>query len=94
MRKVALLALFVGLSMTACARSYYVPPPPPPPRAYVGVPPAPGLVYMQGFWDLRGNRWLWVPGRWVRPPRPQALWVPGYWAPHGRAWRWRAGYWR
>ncbi|MEI9974771.1 MAG: hypothetical protein WDO73_23630 [Ignavibacteriota bacterium] len=31
----------------------------------------------EGFYDYRGGRYVWVPGRWMRPPRAHAVWVPG-----------------
>jgi hypothetical protein len=68
-------------------------PPPPPPPAYVagpvGVAPAPGYVWVDGYWNWVGGRYVWVPGRWVLPPRPHAVWV----APSVE-FRWYGGHWR
>jgi hypothetical protein len=85
--------------LTGCASRAYVGyrvPAPPPPYAVgaVGYAPGPGYVWADGFWDLRGSRWVWAPGRWQRPPRPNAVWVRSYWEPRGSSWRFRAGYWR
>ena len=60
----------------------------------VGYAPGPGFVWADGFWDLRGGRWLWVGGAWRRPPHGHAVWVRPYWEQHARSWRFRKGYWR
>jgi len=98
-RKLLLPAIaLMGSALTACAaRSGYVAaygPPPPPRYRVVGVAPGPRYVWTEGFYDLRGGRWIWVPGRWVVPPRPRAVWVAPYWARHGRAYRFYPGRWR
>ena len=100
MRNAVLSGLLIAAgTLAACAPRpyayYHVPPPPPPPvYGVVGVAPGPGFVWVDGFWDLRGGRWFWVRGHWVRPPRPRAAWVPGYWSREREAWRFRGGYWR
>jgi hypothetical protein len=92
--------LTVSAMLAACAsRGYYAYSVPPPPAPYavgaVGYAPGPGYVWMDGFWDLRGTRWVWVSGRWGRPPRPHAVWMRSRWEPYGRGgWRFHAGYWR
>jgi hypothetical protein len=91
----ALLA--VGTVLAACAGGaafVAVGPPPPPRYAVVGVAPGPGYIWTEGFWDLQGRNWVWVPGRWVRPPRAQAVWVRPEWRQEGGRWRYHRGYWR
>ena len=88
-----------GLILSACASDYYVarapvPPPPPVAAGYVGVAPGAGYVWIDGFWDWRGSRRYWTPGRWARPPRRGAVWVPGQWVREHRGYHWRRGYWR
>ena len=91
--------VLLGTILSACASGggYYsarIGPPPPPRYAVFGVAPAPGYVWTNGFWDLRGSRWVWVDGRWVRPPRGRTVWVPNEWRQeHGR-YRMQRGYWR
>jgi hypothetical protein len=85
--------------MTSCAGHAYYSygvPPLPPPRAVgaVGIAPGPGYVWIDGFYDLRGTAWVWMPGYWARPPRPGAAWVRPYWEPHGRGYRFHRGHWR
>jgi hypothetical protein len=90
-------ALLATLALSACGPpvyAYRVPPPPPPMLGVVGHAPGPGYVWVDGFYDLRGSRWVWSPGNWDRPPRPHAVWVRAYWEPHGRSYRFHRGYWR
>ncbi len=86
----------MGLSACTSGRYYShgVPPPPPPRIGVVGYAPGPGYIWADGFYDLRGSRWVWVPGSWIRPPRPRALWVRPYWEPHRRGYRFHRGHWR
>ncbi len=89
----------LGLALAACSagpRYGYMAPPPPPPRAggAIGFAPAPGYVWIDGYWDLRGSSWYWMSGRWALPPRPHAVWVPGRWRQENHRWRWHEGRWR
>ena len=90
------LLLVTGISACAQPGYYYgrVAPPPPPRYRVIGYAPAPGYIWAEGFWDLRGGRWVWAPGRWMRPPRYRAAWVPAYWAPRGRGYYFVRGRWR
>lgn len=71
---------------------------PPLPRGYVrgpvGFAPAPGMFWRDGFWDVRGRSYFWVPGQWVRAPRANAYWVGPGWQRHRSSYAWRPGYWR
>lgn len=49
--------------------------PPPPIVEQVTVAPAPGFIWIGGYWAWRGH-WVWVHGRWGRPPRAGMVWVP------------------
>jgi hypothetical protein len=84
------------LSLTACVvgvrpAGYVVAGPPPgevvvneaPPAApaeVVTVAPAPGLVWVGGYWGWYGGRYTWVAGGWHRPPYAGAVWSGRYWA--------------
>lgn len=98
--KKLVLGGFLALTAAACGGGvHYVrraPYPPPPPRAY-RVTPAPRaarVVWIDGYHDWRGRRYVWVPGRWVRPPRPNAVWIPGRWDHRGGRQVWVSAHWR
>src|SRR5215467_9509393 len=47
--------------------------------------PAPGYLWVPGYWAWGPDGYYWVPGTWVMAPEPGLLWTPGYWG-------WSAGY--
>ncbi|MEO0003465.1 MAG: hypothetical protein RLZZ22_1157 [Pseudomonadota bacterium] len=52
---------------------------PPVPRIeYPGPPPASGQVWVDGYWNWGGSRYLWVPGRWS-DRHPGQAWGPQPW---------------
>ena len=71
-----------------------VPGPPPAPRVdVVGVAPAPGYIWISGYWGWGGAQYVWHPGRWSAP-RPGYNWMAPRWEQHGGAWRERPGHWQ
>lgn len=66
--------------------------PPAPLVEYRGWPPAPGHVWLDGYWNWGGASYLWMPGRWVEP-RPSQVWVPRVWQRDGERWRPQGGHW-
>jgi hypothetical protein len=95
----ALLAAstILGGCVVAPERGYYadgiVAVAPPPPRVEViGVPPAPGYVWIDGYWNWVGGRHVWVAGRWAAP-RPGYHWVPHHWVATSGGWRLVRGHW-
>jgi hypothetical protein len=92
----AVMLILAGTILTGCAGGAYVVAagPPPPRYGVTGYAPGPGFVWAEGFYDLRGSTWVWVPGAWRRPPRPGVVWVAPAWHPDGRSWRFHRGYWR
>lgn len=66
---------------------------PPAPRIeYRGLPPGADQVWIDGYWNWGGSRYLWVPGRWSAQ-RPSQAWGPQFWQredehrrPHGGQW--------
>jgi hypothetical protein len=74
----------------------YVNEAPPAPRedVVIGVAPAPGYVWIGGYWARRPSGWVWINGRWSSPPRPGVVWVPGRWEHHPRGHVWISGHWR
>ncbi|MGA3023253.1 MAG: YXWGXW repeat-containing protein [Bryobacteraceae bacterium] len=100
-RNILLPGILAASSLLAgCASHAYVAAylPGPPPQPYVvgavGYAPAPGYVWADGFWDLRGGRWVWAPGYWVRAPHRRAHWAPAHWVQTNHGWRRVEGRWR
>ncbi len=80
-------------------------PPPPPPPQNVGSPPAPYLVWIDGYYEWTGTAWVWLEGWWKviererarfeamamsPPPPPRVEQRPSCPVPEGE---WRAGGW-
>ncbi len=59
-----------------------------------GPPPRAGFVWVGGYHRWGGQRYVWVPGRWMRPPRPRAVWVPGRWVHRRGGYVFVQGRWR
>lgn len=57
------------------------------------VCPAPGYIWMPGYWAYGPDGYYWVPGTWVEPPAVGVLWTPGYWGWSEGFYLWHAGYW-
>ncbi len=57
--------------------------------------PAPGYIWMPGYWAWGPYGYFWVPGTWVLAPFPGALWTPGYWFwdDDDGTFIWNEGYW-
>lgn len=58
---------------------------PPPVREEVIPAPRAGYIWSRGYWDWRGNEYVWVPGSWIRER-------PGF-VHHQAEWRERDGKW-
>jgi len=67
--------------------------PPPPPAYSYGYRrppcPAPGYVWVDGYWNWNRNRYAWTNGYWMRPPLAGGYWV----APRYDRGRFFAGLW-
>jgi hypothetical protein len=68
-RKTVLAAAFaaslMGLGATAAHAQIYVQVAPPAPQYEVVPAPRAGQVWAAGHYEWRGDRYLWVPGRWI-----------------------------
>jgi hypothetical protein len=74
------------------AEVYVAQPPPAPVVEYPTPPPAPGFVWLQGYWDWTGYDWYWVNGYWA-PQRAGYVYVaPTYHHQHGR-WVYHRSHW-
>jgi hypothetical protein len=68
----------------------------PPPLPVYDQPaiPAPGYLWVPGYWAWDDDAgYYWVPGTWVTPPEPELLWTPGYWGWDDGNYIFHAGYW-
>jgi hypothetical protein len=67
--------------------------PPPVLPVYVQPPcPAPGYIWIPGYWAW-DDGYYWVPGTWALAPAVGLLWTPGYWGWADGAYLWHEGYW-
>jgi YXWGXW repeat-containing protein len=68
---------------------------PPPLPVYEQPPmPAPGNLWVPGYWAWDDDTgYYWVPGTWVLPPEPELLWTPGYWGWSDGVYYFHQGYW-
>ena len=68
---------------------------PPPLPVYDQPPiPAPGYLWVPGYWAWDDDTgYYWVPGTWVLPPEPDLLWTPGYWGWDDGYYGFHEGYW-
>lgn len=57
-------------------------------------PPERGYVWIAGYHNWDGNRYVWVPGRWDRPPHPGARWEAHHWVHRHDGWVLMEGHWR
>jgi WXXGXW repeat (2 copies) len=67
--------------------------PPPVPVYEQPEIPAPGFIWVPGYWYYGPYGYYWVPGTWVEPPVAGLLWTPGYWGWSEGFFVWHGGYW-
>jgi len=97
LRRFLFPAVLIGsAAMAGCAGHAFVAvgEPPAPQVGVVGVAPGPGFIWIDGFYDLRGGRWVWSPGYWARPPHRHSAWVKPYWEHRGNRYVFHRGHWR
>lgn len=99
--KLGLLSLTLFVMLSACVvvpdqRHYpggvVMVAPPAPREEVIGVAPAPGYVWIAGYWSWVGGRHEWVNGHWVEG-RPGYHWVAHSWVRQGDGWRMHEGHW-
>ncbi len=66
--------------------------PPVAPVEVLGPAPAPGYLWISGYWNWVGGRHVWVSGRW-EAPRAGYYWQPHVWVHTGVGWSLREGHW-
>ena len=67
--------------------------PPPVPVYEQPEIPAPGFIWVPGYWYYGPYGYYWVPGTWIQPPVVGLLWTPGYWGWSEGFFVWHGGYW-
>ncbi|MBL0313356.1 MAG: YXWGXW repeat-containing protein [Holophagaceae bacterium] len=55
--------------------------------------PSANHVWIQGYWDRRGDQWAWAPGRWEEPARRDSYWIRPQYRREGNAYRYEPGRW-
>ncbi len=75
----------LGSIAVPAAAAVYVQVAPPAPRVEVVPAPRPGYTWVNGFWDWRGNRHVWVAGHWVRE-RPGYAYMEPRWVERDGRW--------
>jgi WXXGXW repeat (2 copies) len=67
----------------------------PPPMRYEARPPmpGPGYAWIDGYWGVRGGRYVWTGGRWDRPPYPGAYWSHPHYDHYQQGWQVHEGHW-
>ena len=67
--------------------------PPQPYTEVIGVAPAPGYLWVGGYWHWYGSRWVWYRGHYARPPHSGAIWIGPRYVYRGGARIYIRGYW-
>ncbi len=67
--------------------------PPAPYQEVVGLAPAPGYVWVDGYWAWQGGQHVWVRGRWMAPPHPGHVWIRSGWTLRGGQYVFMPGRW-
>lgn len=55
--------------------------------------PAKGMIWIDGHWIVKNNKYVWVDGSWVKN-RPHHIWIAGHWQKVRAGWRWIPGHWK
>ena len=68
----------------------------PPPVIVERRPPSPGQgrIWIDGYWNWNGQRYVWEPGHWAVPPHGRAVWVAPRYEKHEQGYRYMPGQWR
>ncbi|HEX2586203.1 MAG TPA: YXWGXW repeat-containing protein [Steroidobacteraceae bacterium] len=67
--------------------------PPAPRHEIIGVAPARGYVWIDGYWSWNAGHHDWVTGHWEAPRRGYR-WVPHRWHHERDGWHLQEGYWQ
>ena len=94
MRKTIIAMLFASSAAIAlpAAAEMDVNIAPPAPRYEVAPAPRAGYLWVPGYWDWKGHRYVWVKGRFERE-RHGKYWHPNRWVQHDGRWSFERGRW-
>jgi hypothetical protein len=56
--------------------------------------PSPGHIWIDGYWDWNGRRYVWEPGHWAIPPHEHAVWVAPRYEKDEKGYRYTPGRWQ
>lgn len=68
--------------------------PPPPVVETIGRPPSPRHVWIAGYQEWNGKRYVWHRGYWAQRPHERAAYVEGHYERRPGGWVWIPGTWR
>jgi hypothetical protein len=68
--------------------------PPAPPQEVITTAPSPTHVWVPGYYEWQGKRYVWKQGHWVKRPNYAGTYVQGHWEKQPNGWVWTQGYWR
>jgi WXXGXW repeat (2 copies) len=68
--------------------------PQPPADSVQSVSPGPSYSWVAGYYDWRGDHYVWVPGTWVATPSTASVWISGRWQPTAGGYTWVPGHWQ
>ena len=68
----------------------------PPPIIVERRPPPPGQghIWIDGYWNWNGQRYVWEPGHWAAPPHEHAVWVAPRYEKDQQGYRYTRGRWQ
>ncbi|MCF7857761.1 MAG: hypothetical protein K9N07_00345 [Candidatus Cloacimonetes bacterium] len=95
--KKAILALFVIINFSSCARkTIYINIAPPRNKTEIrSERPGENYVWVEGrwHWDHKKDNYVWIRGHWMKKKKGN-IWIPGSWERTRRGWIWTEGYWK
>ena len=88
----ALALSSIGFMPLPASAQVWVEVAPPPPRHEVLPRHREGFVWQPGYWEIRGDRHVWVRGHWVKERRGM-YWHPSRWVERDGRWYFERGRW-
>ncbi len=85
-------ALYAGAA-SAAEVFVRVEPPPPVHMGVIGVAPSQNHVWVNGYHEWAGGRYVWHEGAWARRPYARAVWVDHRWVARRGGYVYVPGHW-